>query len=202
MTTPQRLVLASDNRGKLTELNERLCGLPVQAVAQTEFGIHSADETGLTFIENALLKARHACQHSQLPALADDSGLEVPALDGRPGIYSARFAGPNATDADNIHLLLEQMRHLAAGQRRARFYCALVYLRHAHDPTPIICLGSWQGEILQAPRGTGGFGYDPVFYDPKLGKTAAELPAVLKNQLSHRGQAMAKLIAELAELHK
>jgi XTP/dITP diphosphohydrolase len=201
MTVPQRLVLASDNQGKLVELNQRLRGLPVQAVAQTEFGIQSAAETGLTFIENALLKARHACQHSQLPALADDSGLEVPALDGRPGIYSARFAGPDATDADNIRLLLEQMRHLTASQRHARFYCALVYLRHAQDPTPIICLGSWQGEILQTPRGMGGFGYDPVFYDPKLGKTAAELPADLKNQLSHRGQAMAKLIAQLTELH-
>jgi len=202
MTVPQRLVLASDNRGKLAELNERLRGLPVQAVAQSEFGIRSAAETGLTFIENALLKARHACQHSKLPALADDSGLEVPALDGRPGIYSARFAGPDAIDADNIRLLLEQMRHLTAAQRRARFYCALVYLRHAQDPTPIICLGNWQGEILQEPRGAGGFGYDPVFYDPKLGKTAAELPAALKNQLSHRGQAMAKLITELAELYQ
>jgi XTP/dITP diphosphohydrolase len=201
MIAPQRLVLASDNRGKLAELNERLRELPMQAVAQAEFGIHSAAETGLTFIENALLKARHASRLSGLPALADDSGLEVPALEGRPGIYSARFAGPDATDADNIQLLLTQMQTLTAAQRRARFYCALVYLRHAQDPTPLVCLGSWEGEILPTPRGRGGFGYDPVFHDPKLGLTAAELPADLKNQLSHRGQAMAKLIEELTALH-
>lgn len=190
----KRVVLATSNAGKLKELCEMLAGLDIEVVSQRELGIEDVVETGLSFVENAILKARHAALASGLPAIADDSGLEVDALDGAPGIYSARYAGPDATDAHNNHKLLKALADVPPEQRTARFQCLLVYLRHAHDPTPLICQGSWEGRILEAPRGEQGFGYDPLFWVPDLGCSSAELTPEHKNRLSHRGQALRKLL--------
>lgn len=194
------IVLASSNPGKLREFNQLLGGLRIEVVPQSHFKVVDAEETGLTFVENAILKARHAAQHTQLPALADDSGLEVDALQGAPGIYSARYAGAGASDADNLKKLLEQLNGVAPPHRSARFQCVLVYMRHALDPTPLICQGTWEGEILQAARGSSGFGYDPLFYVPTEGVSAAELPPQIKNTLSHRGQALRQLLAKFTQL--
>lgn len=191
----QRIVLASGNRGKLAEFRQLLAACDFDVIAQSELQIPEVEETGLSFVENAILKARNAAQHSGLPALADDSGLEVDALQGAPGIYSARYAGLPSSDAANNAKLLEALA--AADKRRARYQCVLVFLRHALDPSPLICQGTWEGEILTAPRGEGGFGYDPLFLIPALQKTAAELQPAQKNQLSHRGQAMHALLAAL-----
>jgi XTP/dITP diphosphohydrolase len=191
------IVLASSNAGKVREFNQLLGGLQLAVVPQSQFSVADADETGLTFVENAILKARNAAQHTGLPALADDSGLEVDALHGAPGIYSARYAGPNASDSENLEKLLGMLKDVAEEKRGARFQCVLVYLRHALDPTPLICQGTWEGRILTAPRGTSGFGYDPVFYVPSHACSAAELPAQTKNALSHRGQALRQLLASL-----
>lgn len=174
-----------------------LAGLDIQVVSQRELGIEDADETGLSFVENAILKARHAAQASGLPAIADDSGLEVDALNGAPGIYSARFAGPDATDEHNNHKLLKALATLPPEQRTARFQCLLVYLRHAQDPTPLICQGTWEGRILESPCGNNGFGYDPLFWLPEQNCSSAELPPDTKNRLSHRGQALRQLLAKL-----
>lgn len=193
----QRIVLATGNRGKVAELAQMFAGHDIEVVPQTEFNVIEAEETGLSFVENAILKARNAARQTGLPAIADDSGIEVDALAGAPGIYSARFAGPNANDADNNALLLQRLAGLPEASRRARYQCLLVYLRHADDPTPLICQGSWEGVILQAPRGDGGFGYDPLFWLPDQQCTVAELPAELKNQLSHRGKALRVLVAQL-----
>lgn len=193
----QRIVLATGNRGKVAELAQMFAGHDIEVVPQTEFNVIEAEETGLSFVENAILKARNAARQTGLPAIADDSGIEVDALAGAPGIYSARFAGPNANDADNNALLLQRLAGLPEASRRARYQCLLVYLRHADDPTPLICQGSWEGVILQAPRGDGGFGYDPLFWLPDQQCTVAELPAELKNQLSHRGKALRALVAQL-----
>ena len=189
-----KLVLASGNAGKVAELRE-LLGDGFELHPQSEFGVSDADETGLSFIENAILKARHAARATGLPALADDSGLCVDALGGAPGVLSARFAGEPKSDARNNALLLERL----AGEtnRRARFYCALVLVRHADDPQPIIACGEWHGEILEATRGHGGFGYDPLFLVPELDQTAAEIDHSLKNVLSHRGSAMRQLLERL-----
>jgi len=192
-----RVVLASSNRGKLGEFSALLAGTGLSVVSQGELGIPEAEETGLTFVENAILKARNAAQHSGLPALADDSGLEVDALDGAPGIYSSRYAGPGASDGDNVVKLLRALAEVPVERRGARFQCLIVYLRHALDPTPLICQGTWEGRILFEPRGTNGFGYDPVFYVPGHDCASAELPPEIKNRLSHRGQAMARLLAAL-----
>jgi XTP/dITP diphosphohydrolase len=189
----EKIVLASNNAGKVRELNALLCDRDKQIVPQSEFALPSVAENGLTFVENALIKARFASEQTGLPALADDSGLQVNALGGQPGIHSARFAGENARDADNCALLLEKMRAVPSEQRQARFYCVLVYLRHSQDPTPLICQGSWAGSILTAPQGENGFGYDPVFYVPQYRCSVAQLSPDVKNQLSHRGQALAKL---------
>lgn len=194
---PREIVLATGNPGKAAELQRMLAPLEIRIRLQSEFQIAAAAETGLTFVENALIKARHACQHSGLPAIADDSGLEVDHLNGAPGIYSARFAGSHASDAANNRLLLHKLSGLAADQRSARFVCVLVYLRHANDPTPIICQGFWPGRILEAPRGEDGFGYDPLFLIGERNQTSAELPPQVKNQLSHRGQALRQLLAQL-----
>ncbi|UTW05515.1 RdgB/HAM1 family non-canonical purine NTP pyrophosphatase (plasmid) [Amphritea atlantica] len=190
----RQIVLASGNKGKLKEFNQVLGNLGVEVVPQSQFNVPDAAETGLSFVENAILKARHACQLTGLPALADDSGLEVDALNGAPGIYSARFAGPNATDTDNNHKLLQLLEGTSPEQRSARFRCVLVFMRHAEDPTPLICQGSWEGQILPLPQGENGFGYDPLFLVPGLDIASAQLPPEQKNKISHRGQAVQQLI--------
>lgn len=200
MTEQSRaLVLASNNAGKLRELEQLLRAADARLYPQREFGIASVAETGLTFVENAILKARHAAAGSGLPAIADDSGLEVDALHGAPGIHSARYAGEQADDAANRAKLLEAMADIPQGHRQARFQCLLVYLRHAEDPTPIICQGTWEGQILTEPRGDKGFGYDPLFWVPGQNRSAAELDAGTKNALSHRGQALSKLVLALTD---
>lgn len=197
MTRPARWVLATSNRGKVAELTALLAeaGVALDVIAQSELGVGGVAETGQTFVENALLKARHAARSTGLPAIADDSGLVVPALGGAPGVHSARYAGEQADDGANIAKLLAAL-DVPSVARRAEFHCALVALEHADDPAPLIATGSWAGEIAREPRGTGGFGYDPVFYIPALERTAAELPAAEKNRLSHRGAAL-KGLAEL-----
>jgi len=191
------IVLASSNAGKVRELNQLLGGLQLEVVPQSHLNVADADETGLTFVENAILKARHAAQHTGLPALADDSGLEVDALHGAPGIYSARYAGAKASDTENLQKLLGLLKDVPQEKRGARFQCVLVYLRHALDPTPLICQGTWEGRILHEPRGANGFGYDTVFYVPTHAVSAAELSPETKNFLSHRGQALRQLLAGL-----
>lgn len=191
----QKVVLATGNAGKVRELADLLEGFGLNVVAQTALGVHSAEETGLTFIENAILKARHAAQVTGLPAIADDSGLAVDALGGAPGIYSARYAGVDASDRQNLEKLLVALKDVPDDKRQARFHCVLVYMRHADDPTPLVCHGSWAGEITHAPAGEGGFGYDPIFYVPSEGKTAAEMSRDEKRAQSHRGQAL-KLLME------
>lgn len=189
----ESIVLASNNPGKVREFSQLLADVRIQVIAQGEFGVPEAAETGLTFIENAILKARNAAAHSGLPAMADDSGIEVDALHGAPGIYSARFAGPGASDADNLRKLLRDLDEVPDDRRTARYQCVLAYLRHAQDPTPLICQGTWEGVILREPRGQNGFGYDPVFLVPSHGCTAAELDPVEKNRISHRGLALRQL---------
>ncbi len=197
----KKIVLASGNRGKLAEFNQLLSSTGWSIFSQADFDVPEAAETGLSFVENAIIKARNAAQHGGLSALADDSGLEVDALNGAPGIYSARFAGANADDAANNRKLLELIADVPDAQRSARFQCVLVFMRHASDPSPLICQGTWEGQLLHAPRGDAGFGYDPLFYIPDLQQTSAELSPVCKNQLSHRGQALTKLLAALREQH-
>jgi XTP/dITP diphosphohydrolase len=194
-----KIVLASNNPGKAREIGQLLSGLNMQIVPQSDFNVDEAEETGLTFIENAILKARNAARYTGLPAIADDSGLEVDALRGAPGIYSARFAGANASDQDNVDKLLAELASLSNAPRTARFQCLMVYLRHADDPTPLICQGTWEGEITTEARGENGFGYDPVFFVPGEGCTAAELDAQRKNSLSHRGQALRCLLDKLRQ---
>ena len=193
----KRIVLATGNLGKVREINELLADHDLQVAAQSAFNVPEAEETGLTFVENAILKARNAAAHTGLPAIADDSGLEVDALNGAPGIYSSRYAGKNASDRDNLEKLLADLGDLPGEKRGARFQCLMVYLRHAADPTPLICQGTWEGRVLFAPRGGNGFGYDPVFYVPTHDCSSAELPPEIKNRLSHRGQALRGLIAAL-----
>ena len=194
--------IASGNRGKLAELKALLASAdlgPLELVAQTDLGVPPADETAITFLENALAKARHAARHTGLPAIADDSGLAVAALGGAPGVRSARFAGPAADDRANVAKLLDALDGVPPGQRAARFHCVLVAVEREDDPAPVVASGEWDGEITLRPAGAAGFGYDPVFLDPRLGKTAAELPAAVKNELSHRGQALRRLVAGLRE---
>lgn len=195
--TNQRLVLASNNAGKIRELGELLAPLNLTVESQASLGVPEAEEPAVTFVENALIKARHAAAYTGLPALADDSGLAVDALNGAPGVRSARYAGPNATDQDNVNRLLEAMADMPDDQRGAQFHCVLVYLRHALDPTPIICHGVWHGSILREPAGEGGFGYDPVFWVPDAGCSAAELERSVKGRMSHRGKALEGLLASL-----
>lgn len=193
----QKVVLATGNPGKVRELADLLAAFGLDIVAQTELGVESADETGLTFIENAILKARHAAAITGLPAIADDSGLAVDALGGAPGIYSARYAGEDASDQQNLDKLLAALEPVADNKRQAQFHCVLVYLRHAEDPTPLVFHGSWAGEITRTAAGVGGFGYDPIFYVPALGKTAAELSKAEKQAVSHRGQALSLLLSAM-----
>ena len=197
----KKIVLASGNAKKVAELQSLLSEFKLSVIPQTELGVSDAEEVGTTFVENAITKARHAAAITGLPAIADDSGINVAALDGRPGVYSARFAGEHASDQQNLELLLSQLNGVPSGQRQATFWCVLVYLRHAMDPTPLICSGSWSGEITTSAQGAAGFGYDPIFWVPEAGKTAAELTAAEKNSLSHRGKALRQLQALLlAEL--
>ncbi len=184
------LVIATGNKGKLAEIQELLLPLNFNCQAQSELNIESAEETGLTFIENAILKARHAAKLSGKPALADDSGLVVPALKGAPGIYSARYAGENATDQQRYEKLLQEMKAFSGDDRQAYFVCALAYLQHAEDPAPVIAQGLWHGKLLTAPRGENGFGYDPIMYIPGLNQGVAEMAAELKNRHSHRSKAI------------
>ncbi len=194
----KKIVLASGNKGKVREFNEMLGGLQFEVVPQGEFAVPEIEETGLSFVENAILKARNAAMHTGLPALADDSGLEVDALQGAPGIYSARYSGHGSTDEKNVAKLLEALSHIPEAERTARFQCIIVYMRHPSDPTPIIAQGSWEGHIAFTRSGSGGFGYDPVFLVPELGKSVAELGADEKNQRSHRGQALRRLLESLS----
>jgi XTP/dITP diphosphohydrolase len=171
----------------------------LEVVPQSSFNVSNADETGTTFVENAIIKARHACQQTGLPAIADDSGIEVDALNGRPGVYSARYAGENANDENNNQKLLQELTGVPTEQRTARYHAVLVYMRHADDPTPILCHGTWEGIILTEPRGTGGFGYDPLFFVPSHNCAAAELDKAEKNRISHRGKAMQELLQKITQ---
>ena len=193
----QKVVLATGNPGKVNELAELLRDFGLDIMAQTSLGVESAEETGLTFIENAILKARHASAQTGLPAIADDSGISVDALGGAPGIYSARYAGENATDEQNLLKLLDAMDGVPDEKRQAQFNCVLVYLRHAEDPTPLVFHGRWHGVITRKPIGQGGFGYDPIFYVPELGCTSAELTKPEKQTISHRGKALNMLLDAL-----
>ena len=196
----EKVVLATGNKKKVEELNALLADLNYAVVPQSEFNVESVPETGTTFVENAIIKARHAARITGLPAIADDSGIEVDALLGRPGVYSARYAGEDASDQDNLEKLLEEMNGVPPVLRTARYWCVLVYMRHADDPTPIICQASWEGHIVTEPKGDNGFGYDPVFFVPETACTAAELPSEQKNELSHRAKALQQLIARLQEI--
>lgn len=195
----KQLVLASGNPGKLRELARILDDLGYELHPQSEFDVPEVAETGTTFVENAIIKARHAAALTQLPALADDSGIEVDALDGAPGVYSARFAGSDADDASNNALLVEKLGAVPAERRNARYRAVIVLMRHAGDPSPLICEGSWEGMIQLQPAGDGGFGYDPYFYLSELGCTSAQLSSDEKNRLSHRGQALNELKRRLTE---
>ncbi len=194
-----RIVLASGNAGKVKEINQLLSNHQIQVLPQSDFNVPDIEETGLTFVENAILKARNAAQHSGLPAIADDSGLEVDALNGAPGIYSARFSGSGATDQTNNDKLLDLLKDVPEAERGARFQCLLVYLRHPTDPTPLICQGTWEGRILFQPQGENGFGYDPLFFVPDHYCSSAELRPEVKNQLSHRGRALRELLSKLSD---
>lgn len=192
-----KVVLASNNAGKIREFNAALRDFHIDLIPQSHLGVPEIEETGSSFIENALIKARHASRLTGLPAIADDSGLVVPYLHGEPGIYSARYAGESATAQENIDKLLNVLKHTANENRVAYFYCVLVFMAHANDPIPLVCEGSWSGMILEQRRGESGFGYDPIFFDPTLQKTAAELTLEYKNKISHRGTALQLLIATL-----
>jgi len=192
----KKIILASNNSGKIREFNTMLTGI-YQVVSMRDMQVEEVPETGLTFVENALIKARNASAQSGLPALADDSGIVVDALNGAPGIYSARFAGDHGDDEANTQKLLEDMAQVPNSQRTARFWCAIVYVEHANDPTPIIIQRGWEGEILREKVGENGFGYDPIFYVPTHKKASAELSAEQKNTISHRGKALQALLVEL-----
>lgn len=195
----QQIVLASGNQGKVNELGALLAGMHFEVLAQSQFNVSEVAETGSTFVENAIIKARHAARITGLPAIADDSGLVVDALGGAPGIYSARYAGEQANDSDNIDKLLNALKEVPAAQRQARFLCVLVYMRHADDPTPLICQGEWHGRISEQRIGDNGFGYDPVFWLDDLQCSSAQLSKAEKNQISHRGQALRLLVKAMEQ---
>lgn len=194
MIKDKEFILASNNPGKAKEINALLEDLSINVISQSKFDVEEVEETGLTFVENALIKARNATAHTHHPAIADDSGIEVPALDGRPGIYSARYAGVGASDEDNLYKLIEDIKDLPEKDRMAQFVCVMVYMRNANDPVPIISQGIWKGRLITEPKGENGFGYDPIFFVPTHNCTSAELSPEIKNQLSHRGQALRQLV--------
>lgn len=198
----QRLILASGNPGKIREFADILQPMGISLVPQADLGIETCAETGLSFVENAIQKARHAAERSGLPALADDSGIEVDALHGRPGIYSARYAGEGAGDEENNQRLLSELADLPLHQRSARYRCVIVLMLHAEDPFPVIAHGTWEGRVTMAPAGSGGFGYDPLFFLPEQGCTAAELSSGEKNRLGHRGQALRSLATQIGLLQR
>jgi XTP/dITP diphosphohydrolase len=198
-----KIVLATGNQGKVKELASLLAEHQLEIVPQSDFNVPEVAETGTTFVENAIIKARHAAKITGLPAIADDSGLEVDALNGAPGVYSARYAGDiteNPSDEDNTNKLLEALQNTPDDERSARFHCVLVYMQHEHDPTPVICHGTWEGSISRTKQGDQGFGYDPVFWQSDLQMSSAQLPRDIKNKLSHRGQALAKLATKLTKV--
>lgn len=193
----QKYVLASNNPGKVREIQELLQGLPIKLIAQAEFGVPDIEETGTTFFENAIIKARHAAKLTGLPAIADDSGLAIDALNGAPGVYSARYAGEGTTDLDRINKVLAELKRVSATDFTAHFHCVMAVMQSAEDPAPLLCHGRWTGEIVQAPKGDKGFGYDPIFYVPTHRCTSAQLDPDDKNRISHRGRAIAQLIEKL-----
>jgi XTP/dITP diphosphohydrolase len=195
-----QIVLASGNKGKLKEFNDMFAPLDIEVVPQSEFNVPEADEIGLSFVENAIIKARNAAEHTGLPAIADDSGIEVDYLLGAPGIYSARYAGENANDENNLKALLAALDGVPTKERAARYQCVLVMMRHSKDPTPMIVQDCWEGAILETPRGDGGFGYDPIFWAPEHECSAAELTKQQKHAISHRGKAMRKLLTQFSAL--
>ena len=193
----KKIVLASGNKGKVKELAGLLSGLGIEVLPQSEFNLKEVAETGTTFVENAIIKARHAAKQTGLPAIADDSGLAVYSLGGEPGVYSARYSGDQATDQSNIIKLLDAMTDVPKDKRQAKFLCVLVYMRHSDDPTPIICQGEWVGEITTEQQGENGFGYDPIFWVKQQNCSSAQLSPEQKNILSHRGKALKLLLAQL-----
>lgn len=195
----KRIVLASGNAGKIRELTDLLGPIGLEVVPQSQWQVEECEETGLTFVENAILKARNAARHTGLPALADDSGIEVDDLQGQPGIYSARYSGPEGDDRQNNEKLLAALQDVPPQRRTARFRCVMAFLAHADDPSPILAEGTWEGLVASEPRGNGGFGYDPIFYLPEFGCTSAELPVAEKNRLSHRGQAVRTMAERLRQ---
>lgn len=197
----QKIVIASGNAGKLREFQQLLASCGFEVLPQSDFNVSNAYETGTTFVENAIIKARHACQQTGLPAIADDSGIEVDALHGRPGVYSARYSGDNANDQSNNQKLLAELNGVPTEKRTARYHAVLAFMRHAEDPTPILCHGTWEGIILTEPRGENGFGYDPLFFVPTHNCASAELDKAEKNRISHRGKAMAELLEKLKHIH-
>ncbi len=196
---PSKIVLASNNAGKLREFSQLFSETEINIIPQSQFNVKDAIEDGLSFVENAIIKARHAAKITQHPAIADDSGIEIDALNGEPGIYSARFCGEHGNDKGHNQLVLQKMKNIPHEQRSARFQCVLAYLRHENDPTPLICQASWEGFILPGESGSNGFGYDPLFYVPEHQCSSAELSKALKNKISHRGKALQILLATLQE---
>ncbi|MCH8078436.1 MAG: RdgB/HAM1 family non-canonical purine NTP pyrophosphatase [Proteobacteria bacterium] len=196
-----RIVFASGNAGKVREIGQLLEGLSIDVLPQSDFNVPEIEETGCTFVENAILKARNAAHHTGLAVIADDSGIVVDVLQGRPGIVSARFAGVGASDEDNLKKLIEMIKPFPEEQRTARFICSMVYLRHEYDPVPIIAQGVWEGQLITDPKGSNGFGYDPMFYVSSQQCTSAELTPEIKNKLSHRGQALTHLLGKLNEVY-
>lgn len=196
-----KIILATGNLNKVREISASLKGSSIEIMPQSMFNVPDADETGTTFVENAIIKARNCSAHTGEAAMADDSGIEVDALGGAPGVHSARYSGEHANDEKNTALLLRNMENVPDGRRTARYWCVMVYMRSASDPTPIICQASWEGVIIREKRGTNGFGYDPVFLIPELGKTAAEVSLEVKNSMSHRAKAIRMMTEKLREIH-
>ena len=196
-----KIILATGNLNKVREISASLQGSSIEIMPQSMFNVPDADETGTTFVENAIIKARNCAAHTGEAAMADDSGIEVDALGGAPGVHSARYSGEHANDEKNTALLLRNMENVPDGRRTARYWCVMVYMRSASDPTPIICQASWEGVIIREKRGTNGFGYDPVFLIPELGKTAAEVSLEVKNSMSHRAKAIKMMTERLREIH-
>lgn len=201
MSTIKKIVLASGNAGKVREINHLFENFGIEVIPQSEFNVPEVPETGTTFVENAIIKARHAAKCTGLPAIADDSGIEVDALNARPGVYSARYAGEDCNDTDNNNKMLEELKGVTEENRTARYQCLIVFMRDHNDPVPIITQGSWEGRILEAPQGDGGFGYDPIFYVPTHDCSGGELSLEVKNTLSHRAIALNAMLVELKK-HK